>query len=118
MKLLIAEDNPQMRQLIHSMVSDLVECVALCSDGEEAINTYASQQFGAEDCVLMDLHMPGMNGLEATRRIRSAYPEARIFIVTQYDDAYWRKAAAQAGACGYVLKENLLELRRLFHPSY
>jgi DNA-binding NarL/FixJ family response regulator len=57
--------------------------------------------------------MPRVGGLEATRRIRAAFPDAQIIIVTQHDDPYWRAAATQAGACGYVLKENLLELRQM-----
>jgi len=56
--------------------------------------------------------------LEATRRIRAAFPEARIIIVTQHDDPHWRRAAAQAGACGDALQENRLERRqRLQGPS-
>jgi CheY-like chemotaxis protein len=111
MKVLIVEDNPQMRQLIGSLVVDLVEAVVECCDGEEAIAVYAAQQFTSNDRVLMDLQMPRVNGLEATRRIRADFPDAHIIIVTQYDDPHWRAAATQAGARGYVLKENLLELR-------
>ncbi len=54
--------------------------------------------------------MNGMSGLEATRRIVAAHPEARILMLTQYDDAEMRRAAAEAGARGYVLKENLFSL--------
>ena len=60
----------------------------------------------------MDLHMERLGGIEATRRIRAAWPEARILIVTEYDDEHWRAAARQAGACGYLLKEDLLAVRR------
>ena len=113
MKILIVEDNPQMRQLIRAVVSDLAEAISECADGEEAVAAYAAQQLGAEDRVLMDLQMPGVGGLEATRRIRAAFPDAQIIIVTQFDDQHWRRAASEAGACGYVLKENLLELRQM-----
>jgi CheY-like chemotaxis protein len=112
MKLLVVEDNPQMRRMIRAVVTDLAEAVTECGDGEEAVAAYAAEQFTGDDRVLMDLQMPGVGGLEATRRIRAAFPDARIIIVTQYDDPYWRAAASQAGACGYVLKENLLELRQ------
>ena len=117
MKLLIVEDNPQMRQLIRSVVADLVEAVAECSDGEEAIAAYAAEQFSGADRVLMDLHMPHFDGLETTRRLRAAFPDANIIIVTQDDDPYWRAAATRAGACGYVLKENLFEVRRLLQAA-
>ena len=111
MKLLIVEDSPQMRRMIRAVVADLAEAIAECRDGDEAVMAYAAQQFSRDDWVLMDLQMPGVGGLEATRRIRAAFPDANIIIVTQYDDPHWRAAAAQAGACGYVLKENLLDLR-------
>lgn len=110
-KLLIVEDNPQMRRMVRAVVADLAEAIAECRDGDEAVMAYAAQQFSRDDWVLMDLQMPGVGGLEATRRIRAAFPDANIIIVTQYDDPHWRAAAAQAGACGYVLKENLLDLR-------
>ena len=111
MKVLVVEDNPQMRQLIHSVVADLADSVIECCDGEEAVAAYAAQQFSSDDRVLMDLQMPRVDGLEATRRIRADFPNAHIIIVTQYDDPHWRLAATEAGARGYVLKENLLELR-------
>jgi CheY-like chemotaxis protein len=111
MKLLIVEDNPQMRQMIRAVVAELAEAVTECADGEEAVAAYAARQFNRDDRVLMDLQMPGIGGLEATRRIRAAFPDANVIIVTQYNDPHWRSAATQAGACGYVLKENLLELR-------
>ena len=113
MKILIVDDNPQMCWMIRAVVADLAEAVAECGDGDEAVAAYAAQQFSAADRVLMDLQMPRVGGLEATRRIRAAFPDARIIIVTQYDDPHWRAAASRAGACGYVLKENLLELRQM-----
>ena len=84
--------------------------------------------------MLMDLEMKEMDGLVATGQIKSAFPEARIVItivrgfaqsqpgnalpwVTNFDDAVLREAADRAGACGYVLKDNLLELRALLGGS-
>ena len=57
--------------------------------------------------------MPHMNGIVATERICREYPDARIVIVTNHDDSGLREAARAAGARGYVLKDNLLALRRL-----
>ena len=56
--------------------------------------------------------MKQMNGLEATKQIIGKYPEAKILLVTQYNDRELREAASEAGACGFVLKEDLAELRR------
>ncbi len=117
MKVLIVEDHPPMRQLIRSLVADLAEAITECADGAEAVAMYAAQQFSSDDRVLMDLEMPGIDGLEATRRIRAAFPDAQIIIVTQYNDQHWRTAATEAGACGYVLKEDLLELRQMLKKS-
>jgi CheY-like chemotaxis protein len=113
MKILIVEDNPQMRQLIRSVVEDLAELIAECGDGDEAATAYAAQRFSGDDRVLMDLQMQRIGGLEATTRLRATFPDAQIIIVTQHDDPHLRAAAARAGACGYVLKENLLALREL-----
>lgn len=109
--LLIAEDNELMRRLLRSVVGDLAECIAECGDGAQAVAVYAERQ---PEWVLMDIQMPVLDGLSATKQIRAAFPQARIVIVTEYSDERLRVAAREAGACGYVLKENLLALRALF----
>jgi two-component system, NarL family, response regulator len=113
MQIMIVEDHPPMRQLIRSVVEDLAEAVIECADGAQAVAVYKEQQLNRDDRVLMDLELPGVDGLEATRRLRATFPEAQIIIVTQYGDEHLRAATVEAGACGYVLKENLLELRKL-----
>ena len=113
MSLMIVEDNEPMRRMIRSMVADLAECIDECGDGAEAYACYADRR---PDWVLMDIAMPRLDGITATRQIISAFPDARVLIVTDYDDAELRAAARAAGARGYVLKENLLELRRWLQP--
>jgi CheY-like chemotaxis protein len=108
MKPLIIEDNPQMRQLIHSTAPDLAEAITEWSDGQEALAAYATQRFYGDDRVLMGLEMPRLGWLEATRRLRATFPESRIIIVTQYNDPHWSAAAPIAGACGYAPKRNCL----------
>jgi DNA-binding NarL/FixJ family response regulator len=61
----------------------------------------------------MDIHMPHMDGLTATRQIRRFHPSARVLVVTAYEDEELRSAAQEAGASGYVLKDKLTELPRL-----
>ena len=92
----------------------MVDDVNECADGDEAVAAYGTRR---PDWVLMDLQMARTGGLEATRRILATDHTARVLIVTDYDDAHWRAAAIEAGACGYVLKDNLLEVRRLLASS-
>lgn len=113
MTLLIVDDNPGFRELLRTVVGTLADRVNECADGDEAMAAYVADR---PDWVLMDLQMAGIGGLEATRRILAVDPTARVLIVTQYDDAHWRAAAMTAGACGYVLKDNLLDVRRLLEP--
>jgi CheY-like chemotaxis protein len=119
MMLLIVDDNAAIRRLIRRLVCDLVERVEECADGAEAVATYEQHYFGAADWVLMDIEMPGMDGLTATRQLKNLHPEARVLIVTKHNDESLRDAALRHGASGFVLKENLLELRSLLapHPS-
>jgi CheY-like chemotaxis protein len=109
MKVLLADDNPAMRQVIRRILHGLATEVRECDNGAEACALYAAHH---PDWALMDVEMPEVNGLVATARIRADFPEARILIVTNYDDASPRAAAARAGACGYVLKDNLWEPRQ------
>src|SRR5262249_48020523 len=108
--LLIIDDNPQMRELIKSVVNDLADNLYECADGAEALSAYAAHR---PDWVLMDIEMPNVDGLEATQQIKAAFPEARVMIVTNYDDAGLRQVASNAGAAAYVLKTNLLDMLRL-----
>ena len=110
MKLLIVEDNTEMRRLIRSMVEDLAEDIRECSDGDQALAAFTDQR---PDWVLMDIKMSGMDGLAATRQIISADPTAKVMIVTDYDDLQLREAAREAGASEYVVKENLADARRI-----
>jgi DNA-binding NarL/FixJ family response regulator len=110
MKLLIVEDNAPMRQVMKRMLSDLVEEISERTDGDEVLEAYAAER---PDWVLMDIEMKRTNGIAATRQLLAAFPEARVVIVTNYNDEPLREAARWAGACGYVLKDNLIEVRRL-----
>lgn len=110
MKLLIVEDNERMRSLIRRTVADLAQTVYECEDGDEALNAYRTNR---PDCVLMDIKMRRVDGLTATLNIRAEFPEAMIIIVTDYDDDKLRNTATLAGASHYLLKENLLAIRKV-----
>ncbi len=110
MTVMIVEDNELMRGLLRILIKDVATTISEVSDGSLALAAYAEHR---PDWVLMDIRMEVMDGIEATRQIKSAYPNANIMIVTDYDDVSLREAAREAGACGYVVKENLLALREL-----
>ena len=110
MKLLIVDDNAPVRRLIKSILLPLTHDICECGDGAEAVSAYLAQR---PDIVLMDIRMNEVDGIQATRQITAVDPTARILIVTDYDDSELRRASMRAGACGYVLKGNLLELVRL-----
>ena len=106
-KLLLVEDDERVREMIRGIVSEVTESIFECGDGADAFARYTEIN---PDWVLMDLVMPLVDGIAATKQIIASYPEARIVIVTSYDSDIQRREALSAGACGYVLKENLLEL--------
>lgn len=107
MNLLIVEDNLKMRRMIKSIVAGAADRIDECADGDEALALYAENQ---PDWVLMDIHLKKTNGIAATRKIISIFADARIIIVTNYNDATFREAAREAGAIGYILKENLFDI--------
>ena len=110
LKLLIVDDKAQVRSMIRRFLVDLAAEISETDDGESALDAYAAF---LPDWVLMDIEMKHTNGIVATERIRAAYPQANIVIVTNYDDDSLRERAMAAGARGYVLKENLLALRSM-----
>jgi DNA-binding NarL/FixJ family response regulator len=110
MKMLIVDDHSAMRRLIGRVVNDMVSDIEECGDGSEALAAYHQCR---PDCVLMDIEMGRMDGITATREILMAFPDAKVVIVSKHDDEQIRAAARQAGACGYVLKENLIAIREL-----
>lgn len=104
------DDNTGVRRLLRRELLDSAIAIWECADGADALAAYADRQ---PDIVLMDVRMPRMDGLAATRQIREFHPGARVVIVTDYDDEDLRKAALEAGARGYVLKQNLTDISRL-----
>ena len=114
MRLLIVENNGQMREMIKLFLRDLASEFAERADGSEALAAY--QEF-APDWVVMDIGMDKLNGLDATRQIISAFPRARIVILTEYDDLALRQAAREAGAEAYFTKGDLVTLREMLENA-
>ena len=99
-----------MRRTIKSFIQDLAEQVYECADGREALDAFTRDR---PDWVLMDIEMGDVDGFAAARQIKAVFPDARIVMVTSYDEQSLREEARLAGACGYVLKENLRDLAKL-----
>lgn len=114
MRLMIVDDNADMRRLVTSFVKKNGDSIVECEDGSQAVESYRNF---LPDWVLMDIEMPIKDGLTATREICAAYPHARVVMVTRHSDHATRAAAAEAGACHYVQKENLFELRGILRQA-
>lgn len=105
-KVLLVDDHAMLRDGIRSLLSlhKDIEIVGEASEGKEAIQKTHEL---APDVVVMDIAMPGMDGLEATRRITKQFPKTKVLILTQYDHKEYILSAIKAGAAGYVPKRAL-----------
>jgi DNA-binding NarL/FixJ family response regulator len=102
-RVLIADDHTLFREGLEALLESIpeIEVSATVADGQKAIETAAKLQ---PDVILMDLQMPGVNGIEATRRIVQTSPHIGVIMVTMFDDDDSVFAAMRAGARGYILK--------------
>lgn len=104
MKILLCDDQAVIRdglELLLSLEKDF-QVVGAAQDGPEAVELAAQKQ---PDLVLMDLKMPIMTGIEATREICARFPHIKVLVLTTYDDDEWVFDAVRAGASGYLLKD-------------
>jgi DNA-binding NarL/FixJ family response regulator len=104
MKIIICDDQAIIRdglEMLLKLEPD-IDVVGIAEDGAAAVEMAVQK---TPDLVLMDLKMPIMNGVEATRQIRTRCPEAKVLVLTTYDDDEWVFDAIQAGASGYLLKD-------------
>jgi DNA-binding NarL/FixJ family response regulator len=110
MTIMIVDDNDRMREMIRTILSKSVDQFIECRSGEEALKAYSEQE---PDYVLMDIVMGGIDGITATKQLTKAHPKANVIIVSQFSDTDLRERAKRAGAIGYVLKENLSEIKTI-----
>ncbi len=105
-KILVVDDHAIMRDGIRALLGlhDDIEIVGEASEGKEAVEKAREL---APHVVVMDIAMPGMDGLEATRRIRKKNPRVKVLILTQYDNRDYVLSAIKAGAAGYIPKRAL-----------
>lgn len=101
---LLVDDHPFVREGIRSFLSDLpdFEVVGEASSGTEALKMAQQHE---PDFILLDINMPGMNGLEAVGQLRKTTPEAKILILTVHNSREYVLHVAKSGAHGYILKE-------------
>jgi len=109
-RVVLADDHTLVRAGIRALLEKLpdVHVVAEASDGREAVHLVTTTQ---PDVVLMDIAMPGLNGLEATRRLVKEFPAIRVLILSMHKNEEYVWQALRAGAVGYLLKDaDLAEL--------
>ena len=109
-KVLIVDDQELIRQSLKVVlnVSPGIEVVDTASSGNEALKSAAAHR---PDVVLMDIRMPGMDGVEATRLLKERYPQIKVIVLTTFDDDEYVFGALQNGASGYLLKgSNVTEI--------
>jgi CheY-like chemotaxis protein len=107
MKLLLVDDNSRIRKMMRSICSPHFDEIIECDDGEKAVAEFSNE---FPDWVVMDIKMKELDGIEATEKIVSINPKAKVIIVSQYNDETIIDAAKKAGAVEFVRKDNLLEV--------
>ena len=102
-RVLIVDDHAMMRDGIQALIGihDDIEIVGEASEGKEAVEKAIELR---PDVILMDVAMPGIDGLEATRRIKKKIPRTKVLVLTQYENREYVLSAVKAGADGYVPK--------------
>lgn len=103
-RIVVADDHPVVRGGLVALLRSIpgLDVVGEATDGASAVE--AAAEFGP-DVILMDVRMPGMDGIEATRQIRDRTPKSRVLMLTMHDDDATVFTAMKAGARGYLLKE-------------
>lgn len=104
-KVMIVDDQVILSEGIRSVLatSDELDVVGMAHDGQEALDIMAAGNI--PDVVLLDIRMPGMNGVVATGKIKKRYPDVKVLVLTTFDDSDYILSALNNGACGYLLKD-------------
>jgi len=117
LRTLIVEDNSLFRQTLRESLQKSFPQIVI----EEAVNgAEALQRINAllPDLILMDIRLPGENGLGLTSKIKAIYPDATIFVLTNYDTPECRKAASRCGADRFIAKDSLNQLEELIKSYF
>ena len=108
MRVLVVDDHPVVAEGVRVVLEqhDNLEVIGMLHDGLEGVRVATEEE---PDVVLMDVSMPGMNGIEATRQITSALPNTKIICLSMHTDQRFVLSMLEAGASGYILKDSLVE---------
>ncbi|NUN09691.1 MAG: response regulator transcription factor [Ignavibacteriaceae bacterium] len=108
---MIVDDNPAMRQMIREFCAPYFNHIEECSNGKEAVEFFAAY---LPQLVIMDIKMPVMGGIDATKAILKNHPQARIIVTTQCNEVWLKDEAAKAGAYLFLPKDRLFEIVNIF----
>lgn len=111
MKLLIIDDNAKIRKMLNEILSSTFDEIHEHDDGLGAERAYSEHR---PDYVLMDIKMKNLDGISATRDILKKHPDAKVIMITHYNDPEIKKESFIAGAMKFINKENLAELTSFF----
>lgn len=100
-RVLLADDHPMVLDGLRKLLEPDFEVVAAVTDGLELLATAERLR---PDLVIADISMPGLDGLEATRRLQATVPDVQVLILSFHADPSWVRQAFEAGACGYLTK--------------
>ena len=108
MRVLVVDDDARFRRFVKGILSNEsdIKVIGEAEDGQETILKARELK---PDLVLMDVRMPKLNGLQATRQLKEEMPDIRVMMLSLYDFDEYREAATAAGAIGYILKKSMNE---------
>ncbi len=110
MVFLIVDDNSDARKIIREILGGKNNKIFECSDGQQAIELYKTYK---PDWVLMNIKMQNIDGITATKKIIKEFPNAKVIIMTSYNNTYLKINAEKAGAKAFVLKDSLITLNSI-----
>ncbi|MEI9975946.1 MAG: response regulator transcription factor [Ignavibacteriota bacterium] len=101
-RLLLADDHELLLDGLRRLLESEFDLIAVVGDGRAAVAAYEQHR---PDALLLDIGMPGLNGIEAARQVKRSFPDARVIFVTMQTDRVYVEEAFRAGASGYVVKQ-------------
>lgn len=104
-RILLADDHPMVREALRDLLDELGEVVGAVTDGQALVE--AAQRL-EPDIIILDISMPKLNGLDATRALQTCAPQSKVIILTAYQEPAYVTLAFNAGARGFLLKRTAL----------